>query len=148
MTKKQVINICQKHLAEKMAIINNALKQTQASSNDDTKSSAGDKHETSRAMAHIENERLAKQLSLLIQQNESLNKINPEIKNTKIALGSFIKTKNINLFISTGLGKISTKEIEFYAISSNSPVATNLLGKTIGEEFKMGSNTLVVTEII
>jgi transcription elongation GreA/GreB family factor len=148
MTKKQVINICQEHLAEKMAIINNALKQTQASSNDDTKSSAGDKHETSRAMAHIENERLAKQLSLLIQQNESLNKINPEIKNTKIALGSFVKTKNINLFISTGYGKIRTKEIEIYAISSNSPVATNLLGKTIGEEFKMGSNTLVVTEII
>ena len=148
MTKIQIINICQEHLTKKMAIINQALQQTQASSNDDTKSSAGDKHETSRAMAHIENERLAKQLSVLIQQNESLNIINPEIKNKKIALGSFVKTKTINLFISTGLGKIIDSKIEFYAISSNSPVAINLLGKTIGEEFKMGNNTLTITEII
>ena len=148
MNKKQIIEICNVHLSQKMAIITEALEQTQASSNDDTKSSAGDKHETSRAMAHIENERLAKQLSVLIQQQESLNLINPEIKNTKIALGSFVKTKTINLFISTGLGKIIDSEIEFYAISSNSPVAINLLGKTIGEEFKMGNNTLKIKEII
>jgi len=146
--KQQIINICKAYLEEKMAIINRALEQTQASSNEDTKSSAGDKHETSRAMAHLENERLAKQLSVLIEQTEKLNSINPEVKNTKVALGSFVNTDTLNLFLSVGLGKVKTDEIEFYAISLASPVAQNLLGKSKGNEFKMGNNSLVIKGII
>ena len=146
--KQQIIKICKAHLEEKMAIINRALEQTQASSNEDTKSSAGDKHETSRAMAHLENERLAKQLSVLIEQTEKLNSINPEVKNTKVALGSFVNTDTLNLFLSVGLGKVKTDEIEFYAISLASPVAQNLLGKSKGNEFEMGNNSLVIKGII
>ena len=126
-------------LQKKIQVIEDALKDTQSSANSDTKSSAGDKHETSRAMAHIENERLAGQLLALQQQVEVLNKINPAITSEVVSFGSVLKTETTTFFISTGIGKVINSESIFFAIASNSPVGMKLKGKRIGDEVKIGN---------
>ncbi len=140
MNKQDYFNATKAFLFEKIKIIEDALKDTQASSNTETKSSAGDKHETSRAMAHIENERLAGQLSALQQQVEVINKINPAITSEVVSFGSVVETETTTFFISTGIGKIKTEDSIFFAIASNSPVGSQLKGKSINDKVKVGQN--------
>ena len=139
MNKQGYLNATKAFLSKKILVIEEALNDTQASSNTDTKSSAGDKHETSRAMAHLENERLAGQLLVLQQQVEVLNKINPTITSKIVNFGSVVKTESQVFFISTGIGKIIHPETTFYAIASNSPVGINLKGKRTDDEVKFGN---------
>lgn len=122
-----------------------ALNETQASANSDTKSSAGDKHETSRAMAHIENERLAKQLSNLISLKAAVSKIEAKQKKNIISLGSYVVTKQVNFFISVGLGKIEANGVTFFAIAINSPVGQIIKEKKEGDifEFNNASNEIL-----
>lgn len=148
MNKQDYFNLTKEFLKGKISIIEEALKDTQSSANSDTKSSAGDKHETSRAMAHIENERLAGQLFALQNQVEVLNKINPSITSDIVSFGSIVKTESTVFFISTGIGKIANGDSTFYAIASNSPIGIQLKGKKVSEEVKVGNNTQVILELL
>lgn len=146
--KQAIKALCISHLDKKLLMINNALKETQSSSNRDTKSSAGDKHETSRAMAHIENERLAKQLNNLQLLKTALNKIDVNHKITSVVIGSYVITQKGNFFISVGLGKINANEYNFYAIAIHSPVGKSLIGKKVGDDFVMGSSNVKIEKIV
>lgn len=147
MNKKDYLNSCREFLNNKINIIHDALKETQASANSDTKSSAGDKHETSRAMAHLESERLAGQLSVLQQQMEVLNKINPDLTSETVSFSSVVETENQTFFISTGIGKIEYNERNYFAIASNSPLGKQMFGKKIGDKIKIGINQDVILNI-
>ena len=147
MNKSDYLNITKEVLFEKINVIEEALKDTQSSANSDTKSSAGDKHETSRAMAHIENERLAGQLANLQAQLDVLYKINPEISSEKVSFGSVVKTETNTFFISTGLGKIENNGNPFFAIASNSPIGMKMIGKKIGAEIRVGNKVEILKDV-
>ena len=148
MNKADYLTHTKEVLLEKIKVIENALEDTQSSANSETKSSAGDKHETSRAMAHIENERLAGQLSNLQAQLEVLNKINPEVTSEKVSFGSIVKTETHVFFISTGLGKIENDKNPFFAIANNSPIGKQLLGKSVEDEIKVGNNYQKIIHVL
>lgn len=148
MNKQFYYDATKAFLLKKITIIEDALKDTQSSANYDTKSSAGDKHETSRAMAHIENERLAGQLLALQQQVEVLNKINPAITSEVVSFGSVVTTETTTFFISTGIGKIKTEDSMFFAIASNSPVGSQLKGKSLNDKVKVGQSEQEIIEIL
>lgn len=143
--KEHIKELCLNHIEGKIGMIEAALQETQASANSDTKSSAGDKHETSRAMAHIENERLAKQLSNLISQKVAVTNINPENKSESVKLGSYVVTDKGDFFIAVGLGKIGSNELAFFAIAMNSPIGKLISEKKAGDifEFNNGSNKIL-----
>ena len=126
-------------------MINSALNETQTSANSDTKSSAGDKHETSRAMAHIENERLAKQLSNLMSLKAAVSKIDSNIVAKNISLGSYVVTNQGDFFISVGLGKVEAKSNTFFAIAINSPIGQIIKEKEVGDvfDFNNSNNTIL-----
>lgn len=133
--KQEIKEYCLSHLDDKITMMNNALKETQDSANSDTKSSAGDKHETSRAMAHIENERLAKQLENLINLKTAVVKLDASENSTEVSLGSYVVTNQGDFYISVGLGKLQAKDNQFFAIAINSPVGQQLKGKKENESF-------------
>lgn len=55
-------------LDEKISVIRQKLDELQESLKNETKSTAGDKHETARAFVHIEQENTGRQLEVLLQQ--------------------------------------------------------------------------------
>lgn len=137
--KEKYIEECVNYLLKKIEGINEIMSETQSSANSDTKSSAGDKHETSRAMAHLENERLGGQLAVLKNQLETVYSIKPNSVNSKINIGSIVECEDFTFFISTGLGKIKLANNSlFYAIAKDSPIAINLKNKKIGDYIKVG----------
>ena len=113
----------------------------------DTKSSAGDKHETARAMVQLEQEKLNKQLGEFIQMKSTLNQINPTILHKQVGVGSLIYTSLGWYFLSVGLGQISVEETTVFALSPQAPLGKQLMGKRVGEELDFNGNKLEILEI-
>ncbi len=104
-----------------------------AASRNDSKNSAGDKHETGVAMAQLEQEKLTKQINELLTIQENLQKINPTTSHTKIGLGSLVETNNGWYYFSVGIGTIKMESFSIFAINPKAPIGELLLGKTKGE---------------
>ena len=109
MNKELIYKTIKSEISSRVKEIHKALSNQKESLNTASESSAGDKHNTSRAMMHIEEEKLGKQLAQLIQLNKVLIKVNPKKNFDQITLGSFVETNNGALYIAVPLGKISLK---------------------------------------
>ncbi len=116
-------------------------------SKNDAKGSAGDKHETALSMMHIEQEKLNRKLQEFLEQKEILDKIDATQNHQKIALGSIVKANEMWLFVSTALPKITIEEKTIIAVSAQSPLGSNLIGKEVGFSFEILASTYVVESV-
>ncbi len=73
--KQKIYAHCCNLLDEKIRSLKSSLQELEEGSVNDTKSSAGDKHQTARAMMQIEQEKLGKQLNEVFEQKSVLEKI-------------------------------------------------------------------------
>ncbi|MBL4905322.1 MAG: 3-oxoacyl-ACP synthase [Flavobacteriaceae bacterium] len=131
-TKDCLYNKCQEFIADRLHTIQYAISENQKALHSETKSSAGDKHETGRAMLQLEMEKAGQQLSGILQMKETIAKINPSKSSDIAHLGSIIFTSNVNYFIAISAGKIVVDSKEYFAVSPSSPVGKVLLGKRKG----------------
>mgnify|MGYP001576449164 CR=1 FL=1 len=145
--KRDLHHYCQQFVAERIAAIELAIAAARASSNDDTKSSAGDKYETGRAMAQLEIDKNTTQLLEAQQLQQVLNKINPELQLDKVMSGSLVKTPGMTFYISIPAGKIELAGTTYYAISPASPIGKALMGKQKGEEVVFNSKLMMIEEL-
>ncbi len=132
-------------LSKKIASLQEILEDTYKSTLDDSKSSAGDKHETSIAMVQLEQEKLSKQLNEFLKQQRTLLAINPNTKHQKIMQGSLVETKQAWYYFSIGIGLISIENTAVFAINPDSPLGRLLMKKKAGESVTFNG---MVTEII
>jgi hypothetical protein len=141
MDKQKLKQLCLDKLDQQQTDLQFLINEVQAASNNETKSTAGDKHDTARAQAQIEVERLSKQLGLINQMIAETNKLS--IDHTRIVQqGCFIETTTGNFYISVALGKLEFGGLPFFAISKNSPLYNNVKGKSAGDSFVMGNGQL------
>ncbi|MEL6974666.1 MAG: 3-oxoacyl-ACP synthase [Bacteroidota bacterium] len=108
-------------------------KQLRESLDSEQKSSAGDKHETGRAMVQLEQEKLGKQLHEISQLKQVLTRIDAEQSHQTVALGSLVRTQENIFFISISTQPYSNGGQKVLCISPASPLGRVLLGKTTGE---------------
>ena len=134
-------------IENKIISIQDVLKDTIYSRDSDSKSSAGDKHETSRTKIQIEIDHLSKQLQLLNRQKHQLNSIDFSKNNAIASIGSLVKTNNGIYLISIGFGKVIIENEVFYAISSGSPIGRLLYNKLKGDKFMFRTINYEIVEI-
>ena len=147
MLKQKIYNHCLQILVQKIEEINSALKTATESANNETKSSAGDKHETSRAMMQIEQEKLGKQLKELQAQRSELEKIDISKISNQIAKGTLVKTDKGFLFLSIGLGKISVDAEPVFVVSPQSPLGSKLIGLKENDSAEMNGVIYKIEEL-
>lgn len=111
------------------------------------KSSAGDKHETSRAMVQLEQEKLARQLGEFMQMRNILKQINPKIQHTKIGIGSLVATTSGWYFISVGLGQIQLENKVVFTLNPQAPLGKELIGKKVGDSFLINGSQVTIIEV-
>jgi hypothetical protein len=141
LVKKELLSILEK---KKESILN--IQQSTVHSND-VKSSAGDKHETSVAMAHLEQEKTGKQLQLVESMLSTVNKLIP-LTTLKVQPGHLIRTTAGWYFLSVGLGKIEVNEETIYCLSSQSPIGQLLLGKQANDQIHWQDKRITILEIL
>ena len=112
------------------------------------KNSAGDKHETSRAMIQLELEKLGKQIYEIELNDEKLNTIKVFKTSTSVSLGSVIFTNKANYYISIAADSCQVNSKVFYCISPQSPIGKLLIGKKINESIIFNDVESIILEII
>jgi len=149
MSEKQNIKLfCLQNVQSKIDKLKLALSEAQSASSNETKSTAGDKHETSRAMADLEKERLGKQLNSQNKLFEALSKINVDALHSSINIGSWVETTGGNFFIGVGLGALEIDDKSFFAISLNSPIGRILEGKQTNDTFLFKNKNQTINKIL
>jgi transcription elongation GreA/GreB family factor len=116
-------------------------------SKNDAKGSAGDKHETSLSMMHIEQEKLTAKLKECLDQKAILGKIDAAQAHNKVALGSLVTTNKLMVYLCTALPKTNLQNQNIFAISPQSPLAEKILGNQVGFEFDMNGVQYTILEI-
>lgn len=145
--KQQLYEACLKFVDNRFQTIQNTIHGIQESLNSETKSSAGDKHETGRAMLQLEHEKVGNQLAEIERTKRILSKINIQHKSKKVIFGSLVYTTKANYFIAISAGEIIVGDKIFYAISSSTPIAKLLLSKTVGVRIQFLSDTFAIRKI-
>lgn len=134
--KEGILSLAKATVLQKITDVQQLFDDLSESLKSETKSTAGDKHETGRAMAQLEQEKLGTQLNNLIDIMNTLELINWEKECDKVEFGSVVKTNQGNYFISVGLGSIGNDDAPFYCISATAPISRNMLGKKQGDSFE------------
>ena len=126
--KTTIVTACNKVLDAKIKFLNDALQEVTDAGNNETKSTAGDKHETVRAMMQLEQEKLGNQLVDLESQKIDFDKIDFSISHTSVTNGSLIETNKGFFLIATAIGKLEVDQTTVFVISKKSPLALVLIG--------------------
>ena len=132
-------------IKNRMNSIEATLLDLRSALSNDSKNTAGDKHETSRAMVHLEQEQLSKQLYELNMQLSQFSSISSHVQSGIIDLGSLIGTSTGFYYLSIGLGKLRIDELDVIFISAQSPIGMQLKGRAAGERVEFNK---VVIDII
>ncbi|WP_299362963.1 3-oxoacyl-ACP synthase [Winogradskyella sp.] len=146
--KLSLYNQCRDILNSRLEVLQISITDIQKSLETETKSSAGDKHETGRAMLQLEREKAGQQLADIKKQFELLNKINPEIEKNTVALGSIVFTSKSNYFLGVSVGELKVGTDKFYAISMVTPMARVLVSKSVGETATFRKEQITITKIL
>ena len=134
LTKQTLYTLCEQHVQDRLDAVQAAVQAAQESANSETKSSAGDKYETGRAMAQNERDRNLVQLQQARQLQAELQRIDPAKSCDTVRPGALVQTSMGWFFISISAGKLSADGTDYFAVSAAAPVAAALSGKRAGEE--------------
>ena len=127
-------------LNEKGKRIQLAFDDLNSAITDDSKSTAGDKHETGRAMVHLEQEKLSKQLIQNKQLQQALQKIDPDNKSERVQFGSLVTTDKGVYFFSIGLGKITVNGKEIFCLTPITPLGQKLFDRKKGDTIEFNGH--------
>lgn len=147
LNKTDVLNAVQTELESKITSIQESFDDANSALTSETKSSAGDKHETGRAMAQLEQEKLSGQLSNLVHLKEGLSRINSKDNFETIQFGSIVETSNGFFFLSVGLGAIKIGEITVFSLSITSPIGQQMAGKKKNDEILFNGKNIKIIDV-
>ncbi|MCP4975102.1 MAG: 3-oxoacyl-ACP synthase [Maribacter sp.] len=145
--KMSLYQFCQSFIDERSSRVQSQIKELQTALDSETKSSAGDKHETGRAMLQLEREKLGQQLAEVQDLNRVMQKIDVSSKKSAAALGSLVKTTNANYFLAISAGEFKAGDSLNYCISLNTPIGIMLLGKTVGNTINFNGEKIKILQI-
>ncbi len=134
-------------LNEKIRSLQQVLADLKESGSNETKSTAGDKHETALAMLQIEQANVRGQLKEVLDQKMVFEKIDPSLTSPAIVQGSLIKTNRGWLFLSVAAGKAIIDDNTVIALSAQSPLGLELMGLKVGESAGVNNLRFVIEGI-
>jgi transcription elongation GreA/GreB family factor len=141
--KKQILEQLEQQLKTKGEEIQEEIDSMNTELGNETKSSAGDKFETTREMMNQEIDRLEGSLSKNKQQQQNLQGMMETDELDTVDFGAFVKTNEGNFLFGLAVGKVTVEEAignkqdnaVCWVLSLNSPIGKAFCGKKVGEEF-------------
>ena len=146
--KEALFEQCEVFVNKRLYNIENVISSNQKALQSETKSSAGDKHETGRAMLQLEIEKAGQQLAGITQMKAVLSKIDISKTSKNACLGSVIITDKARYFLSISAGQLVVVDKSYFAISVASPIGKLLLGKQEKDAISFNGITNVINEIV
>ncbi len=145
--KRNLKQLCLERLNEKITAFQNIITDLSLDAQNDAKSSAGDKHETSLSMMHLEQENLSKKINENIALRDVILRVDETKISNKVEFGSVVKLNSVNLFLSAALPKITYQDESILAISMDAPIAKELIGKELNDTFVFNNCEFTVNSL-
>ena len=145
--KDKLIAYVKNHLDQRIQNSLAAMQAAQESANSESKSSAGDKYETSRAMGHLDREMHGRMYQQAQQERQIVERLDDTIIYKKGALGAFMKTSMGNFFLSVSIGQVEIEGDKVMIISPQSPIGALLVGKIVGDSFSFRGKEAVIAVV-
>lgn len=145
--KETLLDEVEALIYQKIAVFQKMMDDAQDSANNETKSSAGDKFETGRAMMHMERDKNAQQLSEARKLELFLSQIKSDKMFDRVAFGSVVQTDFGNYFISIAAGRIVVDEQKYFAISPQAPLAKELMQKEKGDMITFNDKPIKILDV-
>lgn len=145
--KEELFEQCVDYVNQRLDTIQEIISSNQKALTSETKSSAGDKHETGRAMLQLEMEKAGQQLVSIQQMKETMAKIDISKESSVASLGTIIETNLGNYFLSISAGQLAVANNYYFAISVSSPIGKLLLGKKEGERLFWNGKEININKI-
>jgi negative regulator of genetic competence, sporulation and motility len=145
--KEELYNACKAFLAERRSNVHDIMVSNQMALENESKSSAGDKHETGRAMLHLEMEKASQQVAVIAKMQEIMDKIDFSKSSDHIKLGSLIITDNGKYYLSISAGLIRIGSEDYFALSPSSPAGNLFLGKRKGSAIHLSEKQIRILDV-
>jgi hypothetical protein len=144
--KLKLYKTCEEYLQKRLNAIENRLNDIRESLAAETKSSAGDKYETGRAMLHLEKDKQMTQLASLLTSKKILNGV-PHSNVLLAEQGALVKTNHGNFYIAISAGKLIVNKQTYFSITLASPIGKLLFQKKAGDSFDFRGKNYILEEV-
>lgn len=131
--RSELYDLMEELIKEKLDRTTEQVQSIETAKQGETKSTAGDKHETSRALLQAEEDQLKTQLKKNKALLVDLDTCRRMPMAQTISKGSIIQTNQSIILISLGMGNLKHKGKNYVAISPQAPLGKALLGKKPGD---------------
>ncbi|MEJ8841666.1 hypothetical protein WG954_04675 [Lacibacter sp. H375] len=145
--KEKTYQTCVEIVQQKINVLQKNLHDLTDSAGNETKRTAGDKHETALAMLQIEQENNSRQLNDALQQKATLEKLDAHLQTDMIVRGSLVITNKGIFYISLGLGKLKVDDETVFAVSPDAPLGKLLLMKKAGDAFQFNNTAYEILSV-
>lgn len=146
--KQQLYDHCQGYIQNRLGRIQKNIQEIQEALGSETKSSAGDKHETGRAMIQLEREKLGVQLAEIQKVQELFQRVPLAGQSKAVSLGSLVTTNTNRYYLAVSAGEVRLGGVVYYAIAPNTPIGKLLLGKSENESIEFNGKEILITSIV
>ena len=145
--KESLLLACRQYVGQRIANAQQAIASANEAATGDTKSSAGDKFETTREMMQQEigrNQRLlmdAQRMELLLASLDARPHSGPS------KLGSLVATDRGTFFLAISIGQLALAGTSYWVVSTASPIGQLLLGREAGQAFTFNGVKYVIDHV-
>lgn len=146
--KRRLFEVCVEIADAKIAHELEVIEQVQEAASEETKSSAGDKYETGRAMMQIEEEMYARRLAESQNLRRLLDRIDVQTPCEKVRAGCVVVTDQGRYFVAAGLGVIEVDGESYTSISLASPIGKILQGRKAGEQVEFRGRRILIQSVL
>lgn len=148
-SKEDILKKCKDIATSKVQQFEARIAEIKTSTGAETKSTAGDKHETGRAMMQLEEEKAQHQLAVAqsnLAQIISIKALSMgEIKTVRQA--ALVQLNTGVFFISVPLGKIELHDQSVYCLSWEAPIVQAMKGLKKGDRFAFNDRSFTILEV-
>jgi len=145
--KHKLLLKCREYVDSRIANAQQAKDDALAAANEESKSSVGDKYETTRSMMQIEGEKAAHQLAEALKLKVILDRLSPDTRSEKVIAGSLVITDTKKILISIGIGKLDLDGDEVLVVAPMSPLGKALMGRSVNDRVLFNNESMIILEI-
>lgn len=145
MTRDDVLDALLAQTQEQLDALHSLLRSLQESLTSEAKSTAGDKHETGRAMIHQEMRQANESVVRAQQTFQALSKLKQgRGVAERVVEGVLVETNGPWVLIGVALGRLVVNHEEVVGVSAEAPLAKQWNGSKVGDAVTMGPRSLII----
>lgn len=145
--KISLLAACRKYVDQRISNAQEAIAAASEAAADDTKSSAGDKFETTREMMQQELDRHHQLLVDAKRMEQTLATLDIRVTEGPVRAGSLVTTNRGIFFIAISLGQLPMDGQTYWIISPASPLGRCFIGAEAGQSVSFNGTDYTLTAV-